>query len=355
MCTIMMTSDIRSQVGDRKRIPYFDVIKGFLMITVVFDHILLFNVNNTDPLHYFIGCMFNSFNMPLFFMVSGYMLAFSGRKFLTWQPFSNHITKRVIQCLVPFFMWAIFKSLVFDYPSSKDVYDILLSVPRVMTNPSSGLWFLLCLFVIDSLLSIFIFLDNRVGKRSWLIVYMVLVEVALLLLMPLNIFGLYNVYYYFPFVCLGYCINRFSLENYIKNNGVFLLFICVFILLVPYYNRVFAATHVRLLIAISGSVSVWRICEGLYNDNRINKFLTYLGKNSMSIYCIHGLLMTKTIIDIPIHQWAFWNFINIMIISVIICLVCIFFSKVISLSPILNTLFNGQLLKLRNNENKNIG
>lgn len=327
---------------NRKRIPYFDVMKGILMLTVVFDHIILFDVNTQNPYEYFLSCMFQSFNMPLFFMIAGFMLAFSGKKFLTIKQTFQHIKKRFIQCIIPFFMWPIVRHIMFEFPKDMSIHNMIMSVPNVLISPQTGLWFLLCLFVADTLLSILILIYNKTQKAILFWILVITIEMALIVVKPYNIVGLYNVYYFLPFFVFGFCINKYSLVKFLQNNLVFLILLCGFLFIIPYYNRINTPLFLRLILGICGSLSLWRICMSLFQDGFALKFFTHFGEKSMAIYCVHGIFVSYSLIDLPMFQWDFLNFVLVTLASIAVSYACIWCSNIISLSPVLNLLLNGQ-------------
>lgn len=55
-----------------KRIKYIDALRGFTMILVVFAHIEAFSMFGMQHTT-FLGSIFQSFRMPLFFFISGYI------------------------------------------------------------------------------------------------------------------------------------------------------------------------------------------------------------------------------------------------------------------------------------------
>lgn len=88
------------------RIFYLDLLKCVGIICVIYGHVELFGFGLKGSLA---TDMIYTFNMPLFFFVSGY-LAFKSRKSISYY-FSN-IWKKVSMLLIPTIVFSIFGALV---------------------------------------------------------------------------------------------------------------------------------------------------------------------------------------------------------------------------------------------------
>lgn len=103
-----------------KRITYFDVFKGILILTVVAEHIIKVSLESVGIFQkYALVNVFTSFNMVAFFVISGYMLHYTMLHTKTPEDLLKHIYKRFIQLLIPWFVWGgvfllYFKWLQFD-------------------------------------------------------------------------------------------------------------------------------------------------------------------------------------------------------------------------------------------------
>lgn len=121
-------------VLEKNRIEYIDVLKGFLICTVVIGHVLVFffQENSTERLDFRV---IYSFHMFLFIFISGYLIGVS-----TCDITSVWIRKRFCRLMIPYFIWTMI-TLVFLGEVSIRQYFIYLVAP--------SFWFLIILFLCD--------------------------------------------------------------------------------------------------------------------------------------------------------------------------------------------------------------
>ena len=80
------------------RLRYFDALRGFSMIFVVFSHVVLFSMGLTDVKDSTVNWVIMTFRMPLFFFVSGF---FAYRVCTKWTAsLVGDVIKRKIQAQV---------------------------------------------------------------------------------------------------------------------------------------------------------------------------------------------------------------------------------------------------------------
>ncbi len=134
------------------RIHWVDQAKGIGILLVVLAH--------TDLDYGWVGKYINSFHMPLFFLLSGFL--FQPDKV---ESFRAYARKRSIALLVPYFAFALLSVLYFllrstygnpEYYKDLDAGTQLLGVfysagTREWMDFNLPLWFLTCLFVVEML------------------------------------------------------------------------------------------------------------------------------------------------------------------------------------------------------------
>lgn len=109
-----------------------DCLKGIAILLVMFGHVQVHN-QMTDPYLYDV---IKSLQMPLFFLVSGY-LAGAGSKIQTFEQYRQKMGKRAVAYLLPFFAWPVLQNLRI----------IPLALKNVILHLDYGLWFLMVLFL----------------------------------------------------------------------------------------------------------------------------------------------------------------------------------------------------------------
>lgn len=118
-----------------------DVIKGFLIITVIVGHILLGTLDE-KALRYFIY----SFHMPSFFFISGYLLNLNELSQSTPRKLLSKYWQRLL------FPWAI-ALLVYSLYNSIEFFSINEFLNQLV-HPFYHLWYIPTLFVFIVITSI---------------------------------------------------------------------------------------------------------------------------------------------------------------------------------------------------------
>lgn len=142
-----MTTTIQPQpttaaaaAAPKRRIPYFDLIKGVAIFMVVMGHALTMCIRGIDSA--FVFKLIAQVHMPLFFFVSGYF-TFKATKAGGWA--APNLKKRFMQLMVPFVTMSALWTLYFPHsglqsPLATNLHDLYQSYWK------SGYWFTLCLF-----------------------------------------------------------------------------------------------------------------------------------------------------------------------------------------------------------------
>ena len=143
-----------------------DIIKAVGIFLMIFDH-----VGWGDLAHTYI----QSFHMPLFFIVSGYL----------WRP--DQSTKRIAQkrfktILIPYFSFSIVYFLILIIASLAGLTgrSVILALRAIVLFPTDmqnmpyapALWFLPCFYLCNL---IYAFLSETLGKTKWIAIIMLAV------------------------------------------------------------------------------------------------------------------------------------------------------------------------------------
>jgi len=287
---------------NNKRLTYFDLAKGFGILLVVLGHIEYIS----EELRGFIS----SFHMPLFFIISGMLMAY---KYEGDKDLSASIKKKAKGLLIPY-MWF---SLLYVFI---DIFNLLIHAidgPTFIENIISSatfygvsvLWFLPALFIGEAG---GLFLINKLKKFyltlplsliAAVLVYMgqikissifaqyadVLLITSLINFLRVFIRGIIAVF----FVLVGYYVfdlilrgrDGFSLTELILGIVLFIsnIFLCLKNGCVDFHYIILKNLPFFFICAIIGSLSIILISKNL----RPIDFIQFFGKNSLVIMATH--------------------------------------------------------------------
>ena len=285
---------------ERKREHWLDVAKGVAIIAVVMGHVvasyhnsgLLLEAKGFNFVHSFIV----SFQMPLFFVISGYLYRVTDKPDVT---VGNKIGKKMLSYGIPYIIFSIgywtLISFTSGYVNTKlDIADLIL----IPVYPISFMWFIYALMANTIIV---ILLDSRnVNKKVILAVSFIAVLILpdiseLEILRGINFTDmiLCDVLRWFFYFYLGAQAGASFikwLEVNKKNNTIFVLNgIAMVTMIIICFN--FA--HINSLSIIGVVKAFLCVTFFLQMSYRIvqNKTLENIGKNSFPIYLIHGVVI----------------------------------------------------------------
>ena len=273
---------------------WIDYAKTIGIFLVVFIHVVTVNYSNVvfsvEKLNFL--TLGNLFHMPLFFFISGYLYKYI-------KP-GTAFKKYIKRLIVPYIFFSILGMFVFiQYKGLYTNPEILLSTignlfigmalsDPTITAPNGPIWFLLALFIVIMMFSIF---KKYIEDDKKILGIIVGINVLLYLLNLLKI----NLYFSFDSALLGisffyggYIFKKYNLIEYFKNN---------------YINILLAVT----LFTISYLVYVYGGSLGLRTGSWEGNFiLAYLGAFAgiamiIAISSILSRFQNKTIFLISIN------------------------------------------------------
>ncbi len=269
-----------------------DNIKGLLIFFVILGHIVL--KIRSVPLWGGVINVIYSFHMPAFILISGYL--------------SKHIDtyrkKELDTLLWPF---AVFQVLYMLFAFFTPYY----SFSPNFFSPIYLTWYILALFLWRLVLPYFRFMNKY-------IVILILLTLSAYsgAVLTNSVFSLYRVFYYFPIFALGYYIKDLD-SFYLKVRPWRYVFICTFIVgvvsilglsyfgpqynnwlnyaLTPDsgYNRDLHNIPIRMIgfvITTIMTICFIVVCYSLKILNKPIPLLSKSGKNSVSVYFLHGFI-----------------------------------------------------------------
>lgn len=344
------------------RIQYIDALRGFTMILVVFAHVETFGFFNFSY-ETFLGKFFQSFRMPLFFFISGFIAYKAGRVWsrdVVWQLTKKKLRIQIIPALVI--------GLIYTCLYLRKDFHFFIADPS-----KAGYWFTLALLEMFLLYYFLSWGAYRIAKKfntsDITISVCVLVAAATclyLLKLPfktipvLDVIGNYSschyTFNYFLFFVFGVLARQFS-DTFISIvENKYASAICVILFLLGFYgfyqldNNIdqsdlfwkVALTIIETLVATLGVVVVYsyfrKYAESFDSTKRFGRILQFVGRRTLDIYLLHYFFLP--------HLPQIGDFLkmsnNVVVelllglgLSLLIIGVCLCISNVIRISPFL--------------------
>lgn len=337
---------------EKKRIEYLDAIKGFAIFLMVMGHAIAWNYANSDEI-----CIYNfnqpinikmggviwqliySFHMPLFFMISGFLLY----KAYNWKDIVPFLKKKVSRLLLP---WICTFGVIY------------------FVRGSMGYWFLLCLFQLSITGFLIIIFMEKVNRKAYWIVDVFLMGFVYIILRYFHVqnwnisgidIGQHFVTSLLPFVT-GILLrkHKFLFSICIEKNWfytcAFIVFFFVFIsryLLNECFIFEILFHYSPLILSIIGSLLVIHA----FAHNFLKRFwsiLSYLGIRTLPIYILHIMF----VLQIPsfgnyiLSQNAVTSIVLQICCSIVMAAISIILSllsyKMLSISPLLKKILFGE-------------
>lgn len=285
----------------RKRNVNVDYIKGIAILLVVLGHTMRTSTVNSEN-----SILFNflwSLQMPLFFLVSGYLTKYS-KPIAGIGEFEKFSKKRTVGYLIPFAVWTFaVRGLIFgQYP--------FFNIKNLAFNMDNGYWFLFSLWTICMAYGFSCFISEKVSSekaKSLVGISVFLLEMAILAIIAL-VFGMSFLcikltLYYMPFFYARALYGRYqdNITNFKNGNKIIELFVAtsafVYILLLLRFNTYYLSESLveiflRAIISLSGCCSICFAVSKLKIRGVLSNFLQYVGQHSLEIYMLHYLLIS---------------------------------------------------------------
>lgn len=294
-----------SKITDKKRIGYFDVLKGIAIFMVVMGHVITYGVCQIDRSIVF--RLIGSIHMPMFFFISGYFTVKSREGKLV----SPSVWKRFLQLMVP--MLVVTSLWIFYYPHSGLQKHLTCTFPGLWTNlHKNGYWFLWVLFAIISLYGITAKVSDRLCRygRIWKYAPFVLMLVLLGIcdwLLPKMINNTLSLLFVFKYMFvflfggvargLGDRFTRFAQSDAGYTVSVVATVVLLIFVIYPEWlpfkrtalmlNAAQVALHCLLATFAVGLCKTMMEQDGAVAGSRAVRLWSLLGRRSLQIYLFH--------------------------------------------------------------------
>lgn len=308
-----------------------DAIKGLAVVLVIVGHA----IQRSFP-DYLNNTLFNiiySFHMPLFMLLSGYVLYFSKKSIdMKW------LGNKFRQLLIPFFAWYIIYWVANDFSFtglspylnySGTFIDYLI---RGIKSPGNGPWFLWAILICF----VSFYFSHKLFPRFG-VFYAVVIIYLLGRAIPTNSYGLEYIKSMFPFFAFGYIFANYK-EKLVKYHKLFLILSLVLFpflsiswfsdFYLPHKLR-YVASILKIVIPLMGILLSYHLIL-ILKKTSVFPALTYIGTISLEMYLCQGLFLNVGIGD------GYQRVITIMIAATSLsCLLTISINKIDGLRRVL--------------------
>lgn len=270
--------------GTQQREMWADVMKGMLIISVVYYHV----VNN--PVLMDLKPFYVSYFMASFFFISGYFHKMDDSVMAV-------VKKKTRELLLPLALIA-FPCMVLRRLFCSESYDMdtILIYPFKYYFLLSELWFLNCLFCGHVILAFFTLIYKRLSDWSVLLFW----PISLAVMLYVNQNREDHLFFEFQtaivmqlFMIAGFLFKQHNWMNYVTREKYVLIFICIYIVMMTlFYNEagafdVHLNNYGKIWLYLPLSLLGTFIVAGLSAKLNKSRILVHLGRKSLIIYMFH--------------------------------------------------------------------
>ncbi len=350
------------------RVHYLDAMRGVLMLLGVFYHSALvfsrdrdwaIQSTNVSEIAYWMGEILHLFRMPVFFMISGYFVLFTIRKY---GP-DSFIKIRLKRILIPL----ISTALTFNVLQAYILHGADWGGYYFHRGWISHLWFLWNLiFYFTVVFIVYKFIETkkqwfsklassllkRINIHAVLFVFPI-ISIALLglgRLLPDDIVGISvsSVLYYFPFFLIGMMMlfQENLLQQYVSINIFYSLVIAVAGYVITHSLSAEAGLLQKVMVYYIKTFSVLYIGSLTFRFfmrflNKQSKWLYFFAESSYTIYLIHHVLVIY--FASLLIQYNIGGFLGFVVLSCSVTMLSFLFHVfLIKKSKTLMLLYNGK-------------
>lgn len=264
-----------------------DIGRGLAILFVYLQHSILYHPINMAnvPWCHTLACFIVSFNMPMFFIISGFL--FSKTKKSTAELYKG----KTMRILIPYlFTMLIVVCVKLVLPASMSYNQAVLGGGKSLISNAllygGDRWFVYTLFIIFMIL---IPIRNLLKiKLMDLLLMVTLIAVYFLDFMP-TIFALDRVFYYMFFFVAGYALNEFypRIKQFTLNYWwlIYAVFVISNIVLIEMLCKIPFVFF--FVLPFTGTLAVMTMAfqmEKVIDKSKVVQYVEYCGKYSLQFY-----------------------------------------------------------------------
>lgn len=279
---------MEKQLYKSNKLEYINVLRILALILVILAHSSAVYtgawgfklVNNKSKTIKYITKCFQTFRMPLFVFISGYLYHFNRVKLGKYKSFPEFVKKKAKRLLIPYLMVGILfmipVQMIFNIYSDNESFFYKVVNEILLANMPGHLWFLLALF---NIFMIFYLVEEYVNKKSIIfnkkgivINFIILICIGFFTRNIPNFYQFQSSLEYFVFFYMGYVFSEYfeDIRNYVEKRR-YVLFI----------HSAFFNIHYFLLNSIKNSALWFKGVRFLFR-----KITSMLGVTFMFMYSL---------------------------------------------------------------------
>lgn len=316
-----------------------DLGKGLAILFVYLGHSILYHPIQMIhiPWCHFLDRIIVSFNMPMFFIISGYL--FSKARKSTVELYKGKTMRILVPYLITMLILVCVKLVL---PASMSYNSAVGGGYKALIINAlcygGDRWFVYTLYIIFVLV---VPIRNWL-KNKWVDLGLVVMLVMICLLFTLpSIFALDKVLHYMVFFIAGYSFNEYysEIKQWSKKNwwliyGVFVVFNIVFIELLCEVPLVF-----RYILPFTGTLAVMTMAfqlEKVIDKSKVVQYIEYCGKYSLQFYLFPFCY--------PLIRWGLVSVLNVT--NSVVILVSVFILQLVTTTIIVEVTRRIKWLKI---------
>lgn len=334
---------IKVNMNYKTRLDYVDFMRGIAILLVVIGHLI--QTNDIFYAHNHVFEFIYSFHMPLFFAISGYIIAKTS-KVTTIKDLGIFFIKKFIALCVPLLTWELLMNRFILRTSF--VGMTYSDIATTILHP--GLWFLKTLFVITIGFGIYDYLVNKLSSSKYLLIKEISVIFTFLVYVIIikSGFEQVNLLMFSGVFFVGVYISKYKqIEEIISKESIFFLALTMFLVFSTQWRFINNGSKIydleKVLVSCSIFICLLTITKTFDYTTFYNKLFTKFGKYSLAIYVTHWCLLCIGVSTICLDKMnCFWQFFLYVLIGIIICEICVCVSKLFAFSKWLNFILYGK-------------
>lgn len=292
-----------------------DSIKGLLMLFVILGHII--GLCGTGNVNNMVREFLLSVDMPLFIFISGYFTKIKSDIKAFWSGLLPILVVLLIFHFINVFILCVIQGHNFGL--------------KHLVTPYWTLWYLLSLLFWKIMLQ---YSPKALLNSPYVFIVIAIVISIFCGLMPNGrVFSIQRTLNFFPFFLFGYYVKQGIFKKRLWPNWMSWTIICVVIGLIVSETTPFesaklllrGADHYNIHYIPSKIYYLFRsfaLIMSIFNVMFDNKFLSYIGRDTMVYYLYHGLVIKFLLQPIVVYYHAPTNFLYIVLYwMAVICLI----------------------------------
>jgi len=336
-----------------KRNQTADVIRGIAILLVILGHTLT-GCGIVSPSQTILFRIIWSLQMPLFVLVSGYVVLYS-RPIACGKDFLRYLGKRSLSYLLPWFVWTFGVNGLLR--GGCTVSSLFSYLKYILFHMDSGYWFLVMLWSVCMIFGLSQWLSKN--KLLWQLVLtgcFTAVLAAISYVFGTEFLGLRYTLYYLPFFYAGFLFHTVQKSCGEKKwfqtacaVGVFLS-LCFYAVSISRFNSFSAGDSLwpllhRIAQSLSGSIVVAAAANKLCSKSftRPTGILSVLGQKTLELYLVHSIFLNLLQPESLLHAASIEGFELVVVNFLLTLLISLLFSRIVNLSKYSRLLLFGKI------------